>query len=60
MPHREDPVGKTKWVACRNTNECEGKEALVLMVVKIKPDMGGGTAIHYRCTTCKKRFSVRF
>ena len=58
--HREDPVGKTKWVACRASSECEGKESKVLMVMKLSPDQGGGTAIHYRCLTCKHRFSIRF
>lgn len=53
-------VGETKWVSCRVSELCDGKQAEILMVKDMSPDQGGGTAVHYRCTKCKKRFSTRF
>lgn len=60
MPNRDASVGKIQWIACRGASECEGQQSEVLMVAKIPPAGGGGTAIHYRCQKCKRRFKIRF
>lgn len=53
-------VGEIQWVACRAAELCDGNQAEIVMVADIPPAQGGGTAIHYRCQKCKKRFSTRF
>ncbi len=53
-------VGKVQWVSCRASELCDGNQSEVLMVADIPAHQGGGTAIHYRCQKCKKRFSTRF
>lgn len=50
---------KVVWIACRATPGCEGNQAVIVFNKTLHDGMlPQGTAIRYRCTTCKKPFHV--
>jgi|AACY02.1.fsa_nt_gi hypothetical protein len=57
---RVSKAGDKVWVSCRASSACEGTQAELLIKARIPPTSGGGTALHYRCLKCKKRFLVRY
>lgn len=43
------------WMACRATQGCKGKYAVLEMKQTVP---FAGTILHYKCTTCMKKFTV--
>lgn len=60
MPDQAKAVEKPVWMACRATEGCEGKYALLVWRKPIKDGMvPQGESLRYRCMTCGQAFHIR-
>jgi len=52
---RDGDIDKIVWVSCRGKRDCPGKQAKIVMKMRLPQ---GGISIRYRCQTCNKVFYV--